>query len=321
MICPAASAVDCQHTNRRKKMSKDLTRHNLYLVSDIHSYYGALIRALSVSGFFDDENGKLVLLGDALDRGDKPMELIDFLLDLKEQDRLIYIRGNHEELLKDMMHSMANGSFATNSFSYIAEGTFDTAISLANSYYDEDEGKHKYYSEELRFNHDTAQTNSDELVRRIMESRYYRELHSSAIDYYETSDYVFCHGWIPVHVTRDGDHDTYRYRDTWRDADYSEWKRARWINGMSACVKDGITVEGKTVICGHYYTGWGHFFLHGSASRLTEPFVDKGIIAIDAGMSPSDTDETKRIYCVVISTDGTATFDQKVIHIPEGNET
>ena len=302
-------------------MSKNVTRNNLYLVSDVHSYYNALMRALTESGFFEDDDGVLVLLGDALDRGDKPLELIDFLLDLKAKDRLIYIRGNHEELLTDMMQSMTNGSFQSSAFSYLANGTFDTAVSLANSYYDEEEGRHKYYAEELRINHDTAQTNVSELVRRIRESRYYRELHRYAIDYYETENYVFCHGWIPVHITRDADREIYQYNDTWRDADYSQWKRARWINGMSACVKDGITVEGKTVICGHYYTGWGHFFLHGNTSRLAEPFVDEGIIAIDAGMSPSDTDETKRIYCVVISPDGKVLFNQEIIHAPEDNET
>ena len=317
---PEAPYGCLRHARRRYKMSNDLTRHNLYLVSDVHSYYGALMRALTEAGFFKDDDGVLVLLGDALDRGDKPLALIDFLLDLKARDRLIYIRGNHEELLSDMMHSMTNGTFAQSSFSYIADGTFDTAISLANSYYDEQEKRHKYYSEELCFNHDTAQTNASELVRRIRESRYYQELHRHALDYYETENYVFCHGWIPVHVKRDTDRDVYQYRSDWRDADYSDWKRARWINGMSACVKDGVSVKGKTVICGHYYTGWGHFFLHGSMTRLVEPFVDKDIIAIDAGMSPSDTDETKRIYCVVISHDGKAVFEQKVLHVPEDNE-
>ena len=41
-----------------------------YVVSDIHGFYTELERALRDNGFFDDnEPNKLILCGDALDRG------------------------------------------------------------------------------------------------------------------------------------------------------------------------------------------------------------------------------------------------------------
>lgn len=92
-----------ENQRKEKKMGENLTRGNLYLVSDVHSYYSSLMRALTKAGFFEDETGTLVLLGDALDRGTEHLELIKFLLKLKEEGRLIYIIGNHEELLSDMM--------------------------------------------------------------------------------------------------------------------------------------------------------------------------------------------------------------------------
>ena len=60
-------------------------------------------------------------------------------------------------------------------------------------------------------------------------------------------------------------------------------------------------VEGKTIICGHYHTSWGHAYLHddgfewGKDVAKFEPFIDDGIIAIDAC-----TAYTGKVNCIVI---------------------
>lgn len=300
-------------------MSNSFTRPNMYLVSDVHSYYDAMIRALREAGFFDDPTGKLVILGDALDRGGGPIELIDFMLRLKEEDRLIYIRGNHEELLSDMLFSITNLTFQSTFDTYGQNGTFDTGLCLANSYYDERLTHHRTYPEDswCYMDYDKAQRYGEELVTRIRESRYYRELHRYALDYYETEHYIFCHGFIPVNINANAQPRSYTYNPDWREAEYDAWKAARWLNGMDVCVRHGITEPGKTVICGHFYTGWGHEELHGNDAKCTEPFVDYGIIAIDAGTYDMDTEETKKVNCVLITPDGKAIFEGKVIHTPE----
>ena len=73
----------------------------LFAVSDIHGYYDETIKALSEAGFFDSDENNLIVVGDALDRGSQPNEMIDFLLGLHAEGRLIYIYGNHEELFYD----------------------------------------------------------------------------------------------------------------------------------------------------------------------------------------------------------------------------
>ena len=71
-----------------------------YVVSDVHGYYTQLIKALKEAGFFDDkEPNQLIVCGDLLDRGNEAKEVSDFMLQLKDEGKLIYVLGNHEELL------------------------------------------------------------------------------------------------------------------------------------------------------------------------------------------------------------------------------
>ena len=81
-----------------------------YVVSDVHGYYKYLMTALEESGFFEEkEPHKLIVCGDLLDRGDEANELIDFMVKLLEDDKLIYILGNHEESLVECMQEIADG--------------------------------------------------------------------------------------------------------------------------------------------------------------------------------------------------------------------
>ena len=81
-----------------------------YVVSDIHSYYTYLRKALEDAGFFDEtEPSMLVVCGDLLDRGLEAKELIEFMVQLLEEGRLIYILGNHEELLVQCLQEIARG--------------------------------------------------------------------------------------------------------------------------------------------------------------------------------------------------------------------
>ena len=70
-----------------------------FIVSDVHSYYSILRRTLDEKGFFLNKDHVLVLLGDAFDRGEETRDTAEFLLSLYDQGKLIYVLGNHEELL------------------------------------------------------------------------------------------------------------------------------------------------------------------------------------------------------------------------------
>ena len=72
-----------------------------YVVSDVHGYFTHLKNALDSAGFFEEtEPSKLIVCGDLLDRGEEARELAALMKALKDEGRLIYILGNHEQLLK-----------------------------------------------------------------------------------------------------------------------------------------------------------------------------------------------------------------------------
>ena len=72
-----------------------------YAVADPHGFCTHLIEALTNAGYFDDDGEKkLVLCGDALDRGNEAVMMAEFLEGELDAGRLIYILGNHEELLQ-----------------------------------------------------------------------------------------------------------------------------------------------------------------------------------------------------------------------------
>ena len=101
------------------------------------------------------------------------------------------------------------------------------------------------------------------------------------LDYYETSRYIFVHGWIPCFA-----HPTYCRMNEWRTASTEDWDRARWFNGMDAA-KAGVIEEGKTIVCGHWHCSYGHSNSEGKGSEFGEdadfsPYYGNGIIALDA---------------------------------------
>ena len=110
------------------------------------------------------------------------------------------------------------------------------------------------------------------------------------IDYFEFSNYIVCHGWIPLKATYEKNEMIY----TLKDADVFEWKQARWQNGMEAW-KHGFYIKDKTIICGHWHCSFGnsHYHLYEHLKEWPEknrknwqesfkPFIDEGIIALDA---------------------------------------
>ena len=67
----------------------------LFAVSDIHGHYTALMNALGVAGFDENnENHIFVSCGDLFDRGRENAEVYDFV---KKLQRKILIKGNHED--------------------------------------------------------------------------------------------------------------------------------------------------------------------------------------------------------------------------------
>ena len=70
-----------------------------FITSDIHSYYSVLKKELEKQKF-DKDKDTLITLGDNFDRGGESWQMYRFLSTLPN---VILVRGNHEDLLVDMV--------------------------------------------------------------------------------------------------------------------------------------------------------------------------------------------------------------------------
>lgn len=64
-----------------------------YVMSDIHGEYGKFISMLEVINFTD--NDELFILGDIVDRGAEPVEILKYIID---KPNIIPLMGNHEAM-------------------------------------------------------------------------------------------------------------------------------------------------------------------------------------------------------------------------------
>lgn len=257
-----------------------------YVVSDIHGYYTYLKKALEDVGFFSESGEcKLVVCGDLLDRGSEARELIEFMMQLLKEDKLIYILGNHEDLLVQCLQEIARG------------GVHEISCGMSHHYYNRTWDTLLQISE---MTENEAYKNPNELVRRVLNSQFYRKLLPAGVDYYETPSYIFTHGWIPCFTKGFRPYVSYTYNSNWRKADIMDWQKARWHNGIELACKHQVIEPEKTIVCGHWHASYGHSQINHSCSEWGKdadfsPFSSKGILAIDAATSNS-----LKVNCVVI---------------------
>ena len=239
----------------------------LLYVSDIHSHNTILQKTLVDKNFSPDD--ALVVGGDAFDRGKEFSETANFLLSLHEQKRLIYIRGNHEDLLYLLIQQLSSGMDPISvAMRHYSNGTWQTALDIA----------HMEESEAIRF--------PLELVSRVRNSRVYKELLSSCVDYLEIGNkYILTHAYIPC-IEKGF---TYQYNQNWKEASPLEWNRARWYNGVKLALEDKIRVPDRCVVVGHMHVSQYHkkYENRGSEWGLDSDFTpfyceESGIIATDA---------------------------------------
>lgn len=225
-----------------------------FVTSDIHSYVDQFFVALINAGFDNyNPNHILVVCGDAFDRGLGSARLFRYLKELHSKGMLIYIRGNHEDLLFECVKQLKETGGAASTHHY-SNGTISTITQLME----------------------------ENLLEEVLEF-----IDKNTVDYFEIEDYIFVHGWIPCLSTNKDyyNNDVILNRNLdWRNAPKEDWEYARWVNGMKAW-KDGVREDGKTIVCGHWHTGWGHYIIHHQGSSQYDDFdifEDLGIIALDA---------------------------------------
>lgn len=153
-----------------------------YVISDVHGYYTQMKSALEKAGFFSDTTPhKLIMLGDLFDRGHEAKQLQQFILEQMEQDKIILIRGNHEDLFVELVTTDAGMPYSYHK----SNGTYDTALQLTG------------------FDPVMASIRHYDFADAAKDTPFYKEIIPAMLDYFETEHYVFTHGWIPSIPNRD----------------------------------------------------------------------------------------------------------------------
>ena len=222
-----------------------------FVSSDIHGFFNEWQNALTDKGFdLNNPEHKIILCGDLFDRGNQPKEIIDFVL--KHKDKVILIRGNHE----DLMEQMIERDFSD--YGDLCNGTAQTIVDL--------------YPEWQISEFD---------LKKIAKATRLQEVLDMCIDYYETKNYIFVHGWIPIIEN------CYLYDSNWRTARKERWEKARWTNPVEM-YRYEIYEPNKTIVCGHWHCSalWhkqnpDEYEEFGDKANF-EPFITKNMIAIDA---------------------------------------
>ena len=221
-----------------------------YFVSaDIHGFYTEWINALNEAGFdINNPNHKIIVCGDLFDRGREPKKIIDFILSNKE--KFILIRGNHEDLLEEMVNR--NEAYGYD----IVNGTTNTIIDLFPEWMIS------------RFDLDN-----------IFKETKLNEIFDMLKDYYETEHYIFVHSWIPIIEN------CYYFDDDWRSAREERWKKARWVNPVT--MYEYKLFPDKRIVSGHWHCSAFWHYKHpdiyeefGEKSTF-DPFIDEHVMAID----------------------------------------
>lgn len=235
-----------------------------FCAGDIHSFYDEWMTALTQKGFdINNKEHHVIVCGDLLDRGPKSIECIQFMKQLQSEDRAVYVRGNHEDLLFDCCYELGTriGSH------HRSNGTVRT-ISHLLGISEYDVLCRVWGSEEYNMK-----------VQPVLDW-----IHSTSKNFFELGSTVFVHGWVPTTITSEDDH-TMRVAPNWRAGD---WRSARWENGMEMFHFNIMPPDITTVVCGHWHTSYGHCVITKTcktefdSDACFDPFIQPGIVAVDA---------------------------------------
>lgn len=236
-----------------------------YFVSaDIHGFYDEWQFTLKEKGFdINNPTHRIIVCGDLFDRGRQPKEIIDYIL--AHKDKVILIRGNHEDLMQEMIDRNYN------TLADLSNGTAQTIVDL--------------YPEWQISEFD---------LKKIAKETNLQDVLDLCIDYFETEHYIFVHGWIPIIEN------CCLYDNKWRNARKERWEKARWQN-PTLMYRYKIYEPNKTIVCGHWHCSalWHEqnpekYEEFGSKENFA-PFITKEMIALDAC-----TAHTKKVNVVVI---------------------
>ena len=150
-----------------------------FVIGDIHGCYNSLrslIKSIDIR-----KNDTIITLGDYIDRGPDSRKVIDYLIKLKKECRVLTLKGNHEQMMEYARHSTEDLEF------WLQYGGTQTLQSMGiNSIEDVPE---KYW----------------EFIR-------------NCYHYYETDSHIFVHAGVHSERVMDYQHTNYLFWQRLRDS-------------------------------------------------------------------------------------------------------
>lgn len=259
-----------------------------FVVSDIHGHFKELKYYLYKAGYrYKNPKHKIIVCGDIFDRGNESLEVLTYVRRLQRKDKLILVRGNHENYFQMFLEG------ASIAWHWFNNGFYKTVNSLTG-YAD-----HFKSTMELWENNQSVEANNvtydtylkyENWVRGDLTSYYHWLLPwlQQLPDYYETEHYIFTHAGI--------DTNTYDYRTPTSKS----WFELQQDDG--SFFNKSICNTEKTVVIGHFATDRLRDMYNIPLTNTTNDILvreDKKVIAID-----TCTILTKRINVLIIEEEG-----------------
>ncbi len=263
--------------DKGQDLVKKIVKMKYFVSADIHGFYDEWIKSLNEKQFnINNPDHMIIVCGDLFDRGTQTKELQSFIMQLFKKKKMIFIRGNHEDLALELIDNYSNYIFDIKNTHHWHNGTFQTLLELSD----------------MNFNDATMYLS--EFRSRANETDYIKKIIPRAKNFYETKHYVFVHAWIPLKANR------YEFDSDWRNASNKLWEKARWLNPLET-YKRKLYLKDKTLVFGHWRCS--AFWANENPEKYAEfgniacfkPFITKSIIALDACTAVS-----KKVNVVVV---------------------
>ena len=253
-----------------------------FVCSDIHSFFDEWMVALNSNGFdINNKNHKLIVCGDLFDRGKQTVQCYELARKMLDENRMVYIRGNHESLMQDLLFEVKVG--ADIGMHHMSNGTLDSLAQFLN--------KTPY-----------------EVVCGVCENSEINEIYeflnhfinTNCRDFYILGNFIFVHSWLPKVRDEDGNE---IIDPNWMGA-RADWRHATWGNPFDEYMYGSGGIKGKTIVFGHWHTSYAHSTIEKDGSEFGadanfDIFKNDYIIGLDGC-----TAYTRKVNCLVIEENG-----------------
>ena len=257
-----------------------------FVVSDIHSFYVELKRALDKAGFNKrNKDHTLIVCGDVFDRGSETVELYKFLTSIPKK-RCILIKGNHELLYEELLEKSFPESHD------FSNHTVDTFCQIAG--YSPEILTSKYWRDLGDVPYERIQQAWQEIITEVKQSPITAWLQSDRWKYWhEVGNYIFVHSFIPLkNLDRMPAYYTYNrkfeyFKDWRKTANNFELEDATWGCPYQQYLDGHFKEEaanGKVLVCGHWAVTDFRQHINNKWSEDTGIYKFENIIGLDCGV-------------------------------------